>query len=137
MSQYIRKLYEPFGGNINVKIGLSNYATKSDLKNATRTNTSKLAGKSDLVSLKAEVDKLDIDKLKSVPTNLSNLKSKVDKLDIEKIKTTPVDLSKLSNVVKNDVVKKTEYNAKIKNIEDKIPDITNLATKTILNTKIN
>ena len=47
----------------------------------------------------------------------------------------PVDLSKLSNVVKNDVVKKTEYNAKVKNIEDKTPDTGNLATKTILNTK--
>ena len=68
-------------------------------------------------------------KLKSVPINLNNLKSKVDKLDIGKLKTTPVDLSKLSNIVKNDVVKKTEYNAKIKNIEDKIPDITSLATK--------
>ena len=82
-------------------------------------------------------DKLDIDKLKSVSTNLSNLKSKVDKLDIVKLETTPVDLSKLSNVVKNDVVKKTEYNAKIKNIKDKVPDITNLTTKTTLNAKIN
>ena len=79
------------------------YAGKSDLKNATGTDTSKLAAKSDLVSLKAEVDKLDIDKLKNVPTNLSNLKSKVDKLDIVKLETTPVDLSKLSNVVKNEV----------------------------------
>ena len=105
------------------------------MKNATGIDTSKLAAKSDLVSLKAKVDKLDIDKLKSVSTNLSNLKSKVDKLDTVKLETTPVDLSKLSNVVKNDVVKKTEYNAKIKNIEDKIPDITNLATKTILNAK--
>ena len=51
--------------------------------------------------------------------------------------SVPVDLSKLSNAVKNEVVKKTEYNAKIKNIEDKIPDISNLATKTIFNTKIN
>ena len=49
----------------------------------------------------------------------------------------PADLCKLTNVVKNEVVKKTEYNAKIKNIEDKIPDITNLATKTTLNAKIN
>ena len=49
----------------------------------------------------------------------------------------PVDLSKWSNVVKHDVVKKTEYNVKIKNIEDKIPDISNLASKTILNSKIN
>ena len=96
-----------------------------------------MGSKSDLVNLETEVDKLDIDKLKNVPTNLSNLKSKVDKLDIDKLAPVPVDLSKLSNVVKNDVVKKTEYNAKIKNIEDKMPDITNLATKTTLNAKIN
>ena len=65
------------------------------------------------------------------------LKSKVDKLDIGKLETTPVNLSKLSNVVKRAVVKKDEYNAKIKSIEDNIPDITNLATKTTLNTKTN
>ena len=137
MSQYFPKPYQPFGGDIHVKVDLSNYATKSDLKNATGIDTSKLAAKSDLVSLKTEVDKLDIDKLKSLPNNLSNLKSKVDKLDIDKLAPVPVDLSKLTNVVKNEVVKKTEYNAKIRNIEDKISDITNLATKTILNTKIN
>ena len=74
---------------------------------------------------------------KSIPNNLSNLKSKLGKLDIDKLTPVPVDLSKLSNVIKNEVVKKTEYDAKIKNIEDKTPDITNLATKTILNTKIN
>ena len=62
---------------------------------------------------------------KNVPFNLSNLKSKVDKLDIDKLAPVPVDLSKLSNVVKNDVVKNTEYNVKIKNTEDKIADITN------------
>ena len=120
-----------------VKVDLSNYATKTDLKNAAGINTSKIAAKSDLVSLKAEVDKLDIDKLKSIPTNLSNLKSKLDKLDIGKLETTPVDLSKLSNVVKNNVVKKDEYNAKIKNIEHKIPDNANVTTKTTLNAKIN
>ena len=65
------------------------------------------------------------------------MKSKVDKLDVDKLVPAPVDLSKLSDVVKNDVVKKDVYNAKIKNIEDKIPDITNLATKTTLNAKIN
>ena len=65
------------------------------------------------------------------------LKSKVDKLDIGKLETTPVNLSKLSNVVKRAVVKKDEYNAKIKNIEDKIPDITNLATKTTPNANTN
>ena len=90
-----------------------------------------------MVSLKTEVDKLDIEKLKSFPNNLNNLKTKVHKLDIGKLVPVRVDLSKLSTVVKNEVVKKTEYNAKIKNIEDKIPDISNLATKTILNTKIN
>ena len=137
MSQYFPKPYEPFGGDINVKVDLSNYATKSDLKNATGIDTSKLAAKSDLVSLKAEVDKLDIDKLKSLPTNLINLKSNVNKLGIVKLESTPVDLSKLSNLVKNDVLKKSEYNAMIKNIEDKTPDITNLASKTFLNAKIN
>ena len=67
-----------------------------------------------------------------MPTNLSKLKSKVDKLV-----PVPADLSKLGDVVKNNVVKKDVYNAKMKNIEDKIPDITNLATKTTLNAQIN
>ena len=53
------------------------------------------------------------------------MKSKVDKLDVDKLVPVPVDLSKLSGVVKNDVVKKDVYNAKIKNIVDKIPDVTN------------
>ena len=65
------------------------------------------------------------------------MKIKVDKLDIDKLVPVPVDLSKLSDVIKTDVVKKDVYNAKLKNIEDKIPDITNLATKTTLNAKIN
>ena len=73
--------------------------------------------------------------MKSVPTNLSNLKSKVDKLDVDKLVHVPADLSKLSDVVKTDVVKKDVYNAKAKNIEDKITDITNLATKSSLNAK--
>ena len=75
-----------------------------------------LVAKSGFISLKAEVDKLDIDNLKNVPTNLSNLKIKVDKLDIDKLTLVPVNLSKLSNVVKNDVVKKDECNAEIKKI---------------------
>ena len=60
------------------------------------------------------MDKLDIDRLKNVPTNLSNLKSKADKLDADKLVPVPIDLSKLSHVVKIDVVKKDLYNAKIK-----------------------
>ena len=90
MSQYFRKPYEPFGGDINVKVDLSSCATKSGLKNSAGIDTSKLVAKSDLVSLKAEVDIMDIDKLKSVPTNLSNLKRKVDKLDIGKLETSPI-----------------------------------------------
>ena len=69
------------------------------------------------------------------PLILSNLKSKVDKLDVDNV--VPVDLSKLNYVLKNDVVEKDVYNAKIKNIENKIPDVTNLATNTTLNAKIN
>ena len=65
------------------------------------------------------------------------MKNKVDKLDTDKLVSAPVDLSKLSDVVKNDVVKKDVYNAKIKNIEDNIPDITNVAITTALNAEIN
>ena len=75
--------------------------------------------------------------MKNVPTNLNSLKSKVDKLDVDKLVRVPLDLSKLNDAVKIDVVKKDVYNAKIKNIEDKIPDITNLATNTTVNAKIN
>ena len=86
MSQYFPKPYEPFGGDINVKVGLSNYATKPDLKNILHVDTSSFALKTNLARLKTEVDKLDIDKFK--------------------LASLPVGLSKLSDVVKNDVVKK-------------------------------
>ena len=86
MSQYLPKPYEPFGWDINVKVDLSNYATKADIKNISNVDTSNFALKSNLASLKTEVDKLDINKLVSVPT----------------------DLSKLSDAIKN-VVKKTAY----------------------------
>ena len=98
MNQQFPKLFRSFGGNINIKVDLSNYATKTDLKNVTHVDTSSFALKITLASLKTEVDKLDIDKLAPVP----------------------VDLSKLSDVVKNDVVKKTVYNklaAKVNNID--------------------
>ena len=83
MSQYFPKLFRSFGGNINVKVRLSNYVTKTDLKNVTHIDTSNFAMKTNLVSLKTEFDELDINKLARVP----------------------VDLSKVSNLVKNDVVK--------------------------------
>ena len=108
------KPYEPFGGDINVKVDLTNYATKADIKNISHADTSSFALKSNLLSLKTEVDKLDVDKLISLVNNLSKLKSRVDKLDIGKLVPVPVDLSKLS--IKNEVVKMTESNAKIKKI---------------------
>ena len=89
MSRYFTKPYRSHGGDIKVKLYLSNYATKTDLKNVTHVDVSGLASKKNLASLKTEVDKLDIPKLSTVPA----------------------DLVKLSNVVKNDVVKKTEYNS--------------------------
>ena len=91
---------------------MSNYATKSDLKNATgvdTSDTSDCAKKDDLASLKSDVDKLDTDNLEKVPNDLNSLKSKVDKLDVDKLVPVPVDLGKLSDVIKNNVVKKTEY----------------------------
>ena len=69
-----------------------------------------------------------------MPSNLNNLNSKADKLHVNNLDSVLVDLSKLSDVVENDSVKKDVYNAKIKNIEDKIPDVTKLATKTTLDT---
>ena len=70
--------------------------------------------------------------MQNEPTNLSNVKSKVDKLDVDKLVPVPVHLSKLVDIVKGDNVKKDVYNAKIKNIEGKIPDITNTATNLLL-----
>ena len=117
---------------MKVELDLSNYETKTDLK-----NSSSFTKMIDLANLKSDVDKSNIDKLKSVPSGLSTFKNKVDKLYVDKVVPVPVDLSKLSDAVKTDVVKKDIYNVKINNIEDKIPDITNLATNASLKTKIN
>ena len=134
-SQYFPKPDEPFGGDMKVKVELLNYATKTDIKNISHVDASSLALKTNLASLKTEVDKLDIDKLVPVP----------------------VDLSKLSDVVKNDVVKKTVYDklvAKVNSIDtsgfvlkskydtneselkNKIPDTSGLVKKTDYSTKI-
>ena len=88
---YFPKPYEPFGGDISVKVDCSNYATKADIKNILHVDTSSFALKLNLASFKTEIDKLDIDKL--VPVS--------------------VDLSKLSDVVKNDVVKTTAYDKSV------------------------
>ena len=95
-----------------------------DMKKVAGVDISKFAKKVDLANLKSNVDKLDIDKLKILPTNLKNLKSKIDGLDFNKLVLVPISLSKLSDVVKN-YVKNNACNGKTKNIENKIPDITN------------
>ena len=117
---------------MKVEKDLSNYAIKADLKTSTGVGTSDYAKKTDLAYLKSDLDKLDIDKLKSVPSNFSNLKSKVDKLDVDKLLPAFVDLKNLK-IVKNDVVIKDKYNAKFKDIEVEILDITNLDTNATLN----
>ena len=96
MSQYFPEPCEPFIGDINIKVDLSNYATRTDLKTISHIDVSSYALKSSLASLKTEVDKLDINKLTSVP----------------------VDLAKLRNLVKNDVVKKTKYDKLVNNVND-------------------
>ena len=79
--------------------------------------------------MKAEVNKLDIKKLVDFPTSLNNLKAKVDDIDVCKLKTVPVDFKQLSDVVHNEVVKNTKFNAqktKVNSLDTKIPDATTL-----------
>ena len=99
---------------IEMESKLSNYATKSDLKNAKGVDTLEIAKRADLASLISEVDKLDVDKLKNVRIGLNSLKSKADKLDVEKLKPVSADLKKLSDVADNGVVKKTVYGELVK-----------------------
>ena len=111
MSYY--PLYKSSSNNITVKLDLTNYATKADLKNITHVDVSSFASKTNLAALKTEVDKIDVDKLK----------------------TAPVDLAKLTNAVENDLVRKTVYNTKVTSIEAQITGLTkntvdNLADKT-------
>ena len=97
--------YPPYRSSINnikVKLDLTNYATKDDVKNITHVDVSSYGTKTNLASLKTEVDKIDTDKLKTVPA----------------------DLAKLSNVAENDVVKKTDYSTKVTSIEAQIAGLT-------------
>ena len=94
--------YKSSSNNIKVELDLANYATITDLKNITHVDVSSYASK----------------------TNLAALKSEVDKIDVDKLMTRPADLAKLSNVVKNDVVKKTDYSTKVTSIEAQIAGLT-------------
>ena len=94
--------YKSSSNNIKVELNLTNYATKTDLKNITHVDVSSFASKTDLAALKSEVDEIDVDKLK----------------------TAPVDLAKLTNAVENDLVKKTVYNTKVTSIEGQLAGIT-------------
>ena len=156
MSQYFLKPYEPFDQDINVKLDLSNYATKADIKNISHVDTLSFALKTNLANLKTEVDKLGIDKLVPVPVDLSKLSDVVknhvvkkdvyDKL-ITKVNSTDTsgfvlkskydtDKSELKSKIPDTsgLVRKTNYDAKIAEIEGKIPDVSNLSTKTALTT---
>ena len=133
MSQYFPKPYEPFGGDINVAVDLSNYATKDDIKNITHVDTSNFALKTNLANLKTEVDKLDVDKLATIPVDLSKL-SNVVKTDVLKKTDYNKLVTKVDNIDTSGLVKKANYTTKITEIEGKIPDISDLATKTALTT---
>ena len=100
MSYYLP--YKSSSNNVKVELDLTNYATKTDLKNITHVDVSSFAGKTNLAALKTEVDKIDTDKLKTAPT----------------------DLAKLTNAIENDVVKKTDYNTKVTGIEAQIAGLT-------------
>ena len=134
MSQYFPKPFRSFGGNINVKVDLSNYARKTDLKNVTHVDTSSFALKTNLSSLKTEFDKLDIAKL-TVPVDLSKLSYVVKN---EVVKKTVYDqlAAKVNNIHNNDFVLKTKYQADKPELEKKIPD-SGLVEKAGYNTKLN
>ena len=156
MSRYFPKLYKSFGRNVKVKVDLSNYATKADIKNISHVDTSSFALKTNLSNLKTEFDKLDIDKLVPVPVDLIKLSdvvkndvvkkgvydklvAKVNNMDTSRfVLKTKYDTDKLELENKipdtSGLVKKTDYDAKKTDIEGKIPDVTNLATKTALTT---
>ena len=134
MSQQFAKPFRSFGGNINVKADLSNYATKTDLKNLTHADTSSFALKTNLGSLKTEIDKLDIDKLAPVPVDLSKL-SDVVRNDVVKKGVYDKLTAKVNNIDTREFVLKTKYQADKTELEKKITDITLLKKQNSLNQK--
>ena len=122
MNQYFPKPCKTFAGDINIKVDLSNYAAKTDLKKATGIDTSKLSAKSDLASLKVEADKIDVDKLKTVSVDLSKLRNVVNN-DVVK-KTTVYDtlVAKVNNIDTSGFVIKTKYDTDKSDLGKKISD---------------
>ena len=136
MSQYFPTPYEPFGGDINVKVDFSNYARKTDLKNVSHVDVSSFALKSNLANLKTEVGKLDIDKLTPAPNDLAKLSNVVKNY----VKTTEYDklVSKVNAIGTTKFVSRTKYendgsdSEKTINDADKnIPDVSGLVKKQI------
>ena len=148
MSQYYPKPYRNLGGNINVKVDLSNYATKADIKNISHVNTSSFALKTNLASLKIDVNKLFIDKLAPVAKKAvyDKLVEKVNNIDtsgfVSKTKYDELE-KKIPDI--SSFVKKTSYNSKVDTlatktelptVENKINSVNNLITKTDFNAKV-
>ena len=131
MSEYFPKP-QSHEENIKVEIDLSNYATKEDIKNITHVDTSSFALKTNLSNLKTEVDKLDIDKLVPVPTDFSKL-SNVVRNDVVKKAVHNKLVVKVDNIDTSDFVLKTKYDTDKAELENKIPDVSDLATKAQLN----
>ena len=136
-SQYFPKPYEPFEGDINVKVDLPNYATKADLKNRTGIDTSKLAAKSDLASLKAKMDKIDVQKLKTVLIDLSKLSSVANNEVAKKFAYSKL-VAKVNNIDTSEFVLETKYQTdksdlekKISDTDKKVPDASGLIKKQI------
>ena len=130
MSQCFPKPYEPFDGDINVKVDLSNYATKADIKNISHVDTSSFALKTNLANLKTEIDKLDINKLVPVPVDLSKLS---DAVKMMLLKNSVYDklVAKVNSIDTSRLVLKTNYNTDKTELEKKTPDISGLVKKQI------
>ena len=136
MSEYFPKPFNShFGDSIKVKIDLSNYATKTDIKNILHVDTSRFALKTNLASLKTKVDKLDIDKFLPVGVDFSK-SSDLVKNDVVKRTVYNKLVAKVDSVDTSDFVLKTKYNTDKTELESKIPDTSGLVKKTNYNIKI-
>ena len=135
MSQYFPKPYKIFGGDINVKVDFSNYATKADLKNAAGVDISQLELKSNLVKLRAHIYKNGADKLKPVTADLSKSSNVVNN---DVVKKTVYDklVAKANNIGTSGFVLKTKYNADKSDLEKKYIIPVNLLKKQIIMLKL-